>query len=66
MPVSELLRLLHSTSTCGRRLLPSRHLQGLNLALACLSFDFVGTCLDESSEELCTIQVGLGHSGYLT
>ncbi|EFJ44129.1 hypothetical protein VOLCADRAFT_65225 [Volvox carteri f. nagariensis] len=30
---------------------------GLNLALACLSFDFVGTCLDESSEELCTIQV---------
>ncbi|PNW69825.1 hypothetical protein CHLRE_19g751347v5, partial [Chlamydomonas reinhardtii] len=29
----------------------------LNLALACLSFDFVGTCLDESSEELCTIQV---------
>lgn len=31
--------------------------EGLNLALACLSFDFVGTCLDESSEELCTIQV---------
>lgn len=31
-------------------------LQGLNLALQCLSFDFVGTCLDDSSEELCTIQ----------
>ncbi|GFR52397.1 hypothetical protein Agub_g14907, partial [Astrephomene gubernaculifera] len=31
--------------------------EGLNLALSCLSFDFVGTCLDESSEELCTIQV---------
>ncbi|KXZ55001.1 hypothetical protein GPECTOR_3g165 [Gonium pectorale] len=33
--------------------------EGLNLALACLSFDFVGTCLDESSEELCTIQLFL-------
>ncbi|MEW5298899.1 MAG: hypothetical protein WDW36_001972 [Sanguina aurantia] len=31
--------------------------EGLQLALQCLSFDFVGTCLDESSEELCTIQV---------
>jgi len=31
--------------------------QGLMLCSACLSFDFVGTCLDDSSEELCTIQV---------
>eukprot|EP00798_Chlamydomonas_sp_ICE-L_P003304 gene3304-13331_t len=31
--------------------------QGLSLASQCLSFDFVGTCLDDSSEELCTIQV---------
>lgn len=30
---------------------------GLALALACLSYDFVGTNLDDSSEELCTIQV---------
>jgi exportin-7 len=45
-----------------------RHLQGaaadaklreqaLALALGCLSFDFVGTCMDESSEDLGTIQV---------
>uniref|UniRef100_A0A7S1SV05 Exportin-7/Ran-binding protein 17 TPR repeats domain-containing protein n=1 Tax=Tetraselmis chuii TaxID=63592 RepID=A0A7S1SV05_9CHLO len=31
--------------------------QGLSLALQCLSFDFVGTCLDESAEDLGTIQV---------
>ncbi|KAK2077922.1 hypothetical protein QBZ16_003790 [Prototheca wickerhamii] len=31
--------------------------QALRLALACLSFDFVGTCLDESAEDLGTIQV---------
>lgn len=31
--------------------------QGLQLALQCLSFDFVGTCMDDSSEELWTIQV---------
>ena len=30
---------------------------GLGLALRCLSFDFVGTSLDESSEDLGTIQV---------
>eukprot|EP00951_Prasinocladus_malaysianus_P012229 scaffold91009_cov49-Prasinocladus_malaysianus.AAC.3 len=30
--------------------------QGLSLALQCLSFDFVGTCLDESAEDLGTIQ----------
>ena len=33
-------------------------LQAVSLALAALSFDFVGTCLDESSEDLGTIQVG--------
>jgi exportin-7 len=33
--------------------------QGLSLALQCLSFDFVGTCLDESAEDLGTIQVWL-------
>lgn len=33
-------------------------LQALQLALACLSFDFVGTCVDEASDELGTIQVG--------
>jgi hypothetical protein len=31
--------------------------QGLALCSLCLSFDFVGTCLDDASEELCTIQV---------
>ena len=29
----------------------------LSLVLACLSFDFVGTCLDESADDLGTIQV---------
>lgn len=32
-------------------------MQAISLALQCLSFDFVGTCLDESSEDLGTIQV---------
>ena len=31
--------------------------QAVSLALQCLSFDFVGTCLDESAEDLGTIQV---------
>lgn len=31
--------------------------QALSLSLACLSFDFVGTCLDDSTEDLGTIQV---------
>lgn len=31
--------------------------QASSLALACLSFDFVGTCVDESSEDLGTIQI---------
>lgn len=30
--------------------------QAVQLSLGCLSFDFVGTCLDESSEDLGTIQ----------
>lgn len=29
----------------------------LSLSLKCLSFDFVGTSLDESSEEFGTVQV---------
>ena len=36
--------------------------QAVQLALQCLSFDFVGTCLDESSEDLGTIQVPSGQS----
>ena len=31
--------------------------QAMTLALGCLSYDFIGTCLDESSEDLATIQV---------
>lgn len=37
-----------------------RNTQAVQLALQCLSFDFVGTCLDESSEDLGTIQVPSG------
>ena len=29
----------------------------LKIALVCLSYDFIGTTLDEASEELGTIQV---------
>ena len=32
--------------------------QSLHLALVCLGYDFIGTTLDEASEELGTIQVG--------
>jgi len=39
--------------------------QTLNLALKCLSYDFVGTCLDESSEDLGTIQVPTSWRPYL-
>ena len=31
--------------------------QAMALALACLSFDFVGTCVDESTEDVGTIQI---------
>ena len=31
--------------------------QAMSLALSCLSFDFVGTCVDESAEDLGTIQI---------
>jgi len=41
---------------------PSNHqnvaAQGAQLAQACLSFDFVGTLLDDSAEDVTTIQVG--------
>lgn len=44
--------------SCLPSILPSWWVaQGLQLALQCLSFDFVGTCMDDSSEELWTIQV---------
>lgn len=33
-------------------------IQAIALALACLSYDFVGTSNDDSSEDLGTIQVG--------
>lgn len=39
------------------RFLPPTNTQGLQLCSLCLSYDFVGTCLDDASEELCTIQV---------
>ena len=39
--------------TCADRV------QAVAVALQCLSYDFVGTCLDESSEDLGTIQVQL-------
>lgn len=31
--------------------------QAMSLALACLSFDFVGTCVDDSTEDVGTIQI---------
>ena len=31
--------------------------QALQLSVACLSFDFVGTSLDESAEDLATLQI---------
>lgn len=31
--------------------------QCLNLALNCLTFDFIGTATDESSDDLCTVQI---------
>ncbi|KAL4457497.1 hypothetical protein ABPG75_012362 [Micractinium tetrahymenae] len=46
------LRHLHGTATDDKL-----KEQAVQLALQCLSFDFVGTCLDESSEDLGTIQV---------
>ncbi|KAL6753879.1 armadillo-type protein [Haematococcus lacustris] len=39
--------------------------QGLTLCSQCLSFDFVGTCLDDASEELCTIQVPTSWRGLI-
>ena len=39
--------------------------QAVGLAAACLSYDFVGTCLDESSEDLGTIQVSSPSPLYL-
>mmetsp|Transcript_25560 Transcript_25560/g.71479 ORF Transcript_25560/g.71479 Transcript_25560/m.71479 type:complete len:1067 (+) Transcript_25560:187-3387(+) len=47
------LHQLHADSSVDDKLKE----QGLSLALQCLSFDFVGTCLDESAEDLGTIQV---------
>ncbi|CAL8462392.1 g1925 [Coccomyxa elongata] len=47
------LQLLQSNAAADEKLRE----QAVSLALQCLSFDFVGTCLDESSEDLGTIQV---------
>lgn len=32
-------------------------MQALGLALACLSFDFVGTSVEDSAEDLATLQI---------
>ena len=50
------LRLLHAA--CLTPALPPGEMQAILLALSCLSFDFVGTCIDDSAEEIGTIQVG--------
>ncbi|KAK9818400.1 hypothetical protein WJX72_012091 [[Myrmecia] bisecta] len=47
------LRMLQGNQTADDKLKE----QAVSLALAALSFDFVGTCLDESAEDLGTIQV---------
>lgn len=46
------LRTLQSTTGVD-----SLREQAVLVALACLSFDFVGTCVDESAEDLGTIQI---------
>ncbi|XP_038220964.1 exportin-7 [Zerene cesonia] len=38
----------------------------LRLAHNCLTFDFIGTSIDESSDDLCTIQVGGGERTRMT
>ena len=47
--------LLHGL--CWQSLMCACYVQAMSLALSCLSYDFIGTCLDESSEDLATIQV---------
>ena len=32
----------------------------LHLVLNCLTFDFIGTSTDESSDDLCTVQIPTG------
>ena len=39
-------------------------LQAVALALACLSYDFVGTSMDDSSEDLGTIQVSSAFAAF--
>jgi len=51
---------LHSVSGISPITLRPRAAQAVQLALGCLSFDFVGTCLDESAEDLGTIQARQG------
>ncbi|KAK9853645.1 hypothetical protein WJX84_008704 [Apatococcus fuscideae] len=47
------LRALAPPAQCSSKLQE----QAVGLSLACLSFDFFGTCMDDSSEDLSTIQV---------
>eukprot|EP00775_Hariotina_reticulata_P008394 gene8394-8578_t len=52
LKILSMLVLEMNQATPGRTLTA-----GLQLALSCLSFDFVGTCLDDSAEDVSTIQV---------
>ena len=51
------LSALHHLHSAGAGADAKLREQAMSLALACLSFDFVGTCVDESSEDLGTIQI---------
>lgn len=51
------LSALHHLHSAGAGADGKLREQAMSLALACLSFDFVGTCVDESSEDLGTIQI---------
>ena len=51
------LTQVHSGATSAGELMPRVTEAALQVVLACLSYDFIGTTLDEASEEMGTIQV---------
>lgn len=63
--IVHVLRATHHPLLCVCVWFSGCSLQAVQLALQCLSFDFVGTCLDESSEDLGTIQVPSGGASWL-
>jgi hypothetical protein len=67
---SALQKIFQMSLTACRQLLQQgagQQMQSEALALAqcCLNFDFVGTCLDDTTEDVTTIQVGKGWHGMM-